>query len=100
MKGYARENRRRTLLAAALAGCLLAGGTAHADESGADKRPIRLIVGFSAGGYTDVIARILAEQLGHSLNRSVIVENRAGANGAIGATAVARSAKDLLLIHI
>ncbi|KDD10921.1 tripartite tricarboxylate transporter substrate binding protein [Bordetella bronchiseptica] len=94
MKGYARENRRRTLLAAALAGCLLAGGTAHADESGADKRPIRLIVGFSAGGYTDVIARILAEQLGQSLNRSVIVENRAGANGAIGATTVARSAKD------
>jgi tripartite-type tricarboxylate transporter receptor subunit TctC len=57
-------------------------------------RPIRLIVPFSAGGATDVTARVIAEQLSASLGQPVIVENRGGAGGNIGADVVAKSEPD------
>lgn len=57
-------------------------------------RPIRLVLPFAAGGGTDVVARILAQQLSKQMGVAVIVENRAGANGNIGAEAVARAAPD------
>ncbi|GGJ36167.1 Bug family tripartite tricarboxylate transporter substrate binding protein [Neoroseomonas lacus] len=57
-------------------------------------RPIRLIVPFSAGGATDVTARVIAEQLGGSLGQPVVVENRGGAGGNIGADAVAKADPD------
>ena len=56
--------------------------------------PVRIIVPYPAGGTTDIIARIAANQLTERLKQSFIVENRAGASGAIGAQAVARSAPD------
>lgn len=57
-------------------------------------RPIRLVVGFSPGSGIDIVARILAQKISKSLPQSVIVENKPGAGGNIGADAVAKSAPD------
>jgi tripartite-type tricarboxylate transporter receptor subunit TctC len=57
-------------------------------------RPIRLVVGFAAGGTTDFMARLLADRLREPLGQTVIVENKTGANGAIGAKYVAKSEPD------
>ena len=63
---------------------------------------VRLMVGFPAGGGTDAIARVLAEQLGPAMGATVIVENKAGAGGQIAAQALKTAAKDgsvLFLSH-
>jgi tripartite-type tricarboxylate transporter receptor subunit TctC len=57
-------------------------------------KPIKMLVGFSAGGGTDLIARIVAQKMSEGLGQSVLVENRPGASGMIAAEAVARSAPD------
>jgi tripartite-type tricarboxylate transporter receptor subunit TctC len=57
-------------------------------------KPVRMMVGFSPGGGTDVTARLVAQKLSAQLGQSVIVENRAGASGAIAAEFVARSPAD------
>ena len=57
-------------------------------------RPIRLIVPYAAGGPTDVLGRLIASQLGRDLKQTVVVENKPGAQGAIGAEAAARSEPD------
>ncbi|WP_338666025.1 tripartite tricarboxylate transporter substrate binding protein [Pararoseomonas sp. SCSIO 73927] len=57
-------------------------------------RSLQMIVGFPAGGSTDIFARLVAEPLGQRLGRPVVVENRAGAGGGIGAAATARAAPD------
>src|SRR5262249_20210701 len=57
-------------------------------------KPIKMVVGFSAGGGTDVIARIVAQKITDGLGQSVLVENRPGASGMIAAEAVAKSAPD------
>src|ERR1700740_2133883 len=57
-------------------------------------RPIKLVVGFAAGGTTDSRARRLAHKLRAPLGQPVVVENRTGANGALGAEFVAKSAAD------
>ena len=58
------------------------------------ERPLKMLVGFSAGGGTDVAARIVALGLGDGLGQAVVVENRPGASGLIAAEAVARAAPD------
>jgi tripartite-type tricarboxylate transporter receptor subunit TctC len=81
------------------AGLLAAGGVALAQPSGT---PIRLLVGFPAGGGTDVIARTLAEKLKDELGTSVVVDNRAGAGGQIAAQALKAAPADghtLFLSH-
>jgi tripartite-type tricarboxylate transporter receptor subunit TctC len=55
------------------------------------ERPVRIVVPYSAGGATDVAARVLAEALTAALPQPVVVENRSGAAGMVGAEAVARS---------
>ena len=70
---------------------------AHAQSSAATpwpQRQIKIIVPFAPGGNTDAIARITAERLSHVLEQTVIVENKAGANGAIAADFVSKSPAD------
>jgi tripartite-type tricarboxylate transporter receptor subunit TctC len=78
------------ILAAALVGA--AAGTAPAQEY--PVKPIRLIVPFPPGGGNDTIARLLGNQIAPALGQQVLVDNRPGAGGAIGAEAVAKSAPD------
>jgi len=64
-------------------------------------RPIRMIVPWVAGGGTDIVARVIAAKLGEDLGQQVVVDNRAGANGIVGAELAARSAPDgyTLVLH-
>lgn len=82
--------------ALALAGTLATG--AAAAQGWSPERPLRLLVGFPAGGVTDVIARVTAEGMAQRLGQPVIVDNRAGAAGNIAAQAVARAAPDGLTL--
>lgn len=68
------------------------GAVAYAQDY--PSRPIHLVLGFAAGGTTDFMARLLADKLGEQLGQPVVVENRTGANGALGAEYVARSEPD------
>jgi tripartite-type tricarboxylate transporter receptor subunit TctC len=63
-------------------------------EASYPARPLRLIVPFAAGGTTDTVARLLARELTKSLAQSIVVENRAGAGGLIGAEAVLKLPAD------
>lgn len=79
-----------------LASALLASGMSlhtHAQNNYPTKA-VRLIVGQAPGGATDVIARLVSPKLGEQLGQTVVVENRTGAAGSIGATFVAKSAPD------
>jgi tripartite-type tricarboxylate transporter receptor subunit TctC len=83
----------RRSIALALALALMLVGQAYAQTAWPAK-PIRLIVGFAAGGSTDVTARIIAQALSDRLGQPVVVENRGGAGGNIGADAVAKAEPD------
>ena len=79
----------KTILLACTLAC---SGTAFADTY--PSKPITLIVPFAPGGTTDIVARVVADKLGRELGQTVVVENKAGAGGALGANAVARAAPD------
>ena len=81
---------RRTLLAAP---ALLPAALARAQPAWPD-RPVRIIVAFTAGGTTDIIARLVGAQLSQIWNQPVVVENRPGAGGNIGTEFVVRAAPD------
>jgi tripartite-type tricarboxylate transporter receptor subunit TctC len=81
----------RRSVAFALFACI-AAGPAHAQTY--PNRPIKLIAPFPAGGLADVLARAVGEEMGKSLGQPIIVENRGGAGGNIGADAVAKSDPD------
>jgi tripartite-type tricarboxylate transporter receptor subunit TctC len=80
---------------------LLAAASSAASAQTWPARPIRAIIPFGAGSATDIIPRIVFEQLSIQLGQSIIVENRPGAGGTIGATAVAKADPDgyVLLVN-
>ena len=82
---------KRGRLAMLLAAYLLAGS---AWAQAYPNKPIRLVVPFPAGGPTDIVARPLAQLLGDELKQQVIIDNKGGAGGSIGADAVAKSSPD------
>jgi tripartite-type tricarboxylate transporter receptor subunit TctC len=71
-----------------------APGAAHAQNADYPNRPVKMLVGFAAGGSTDVAARIMAQKMSEILGQSVVVENRTGASGLIAAEDVAKSPPD------
>ncbi|PWS36090.1 hypothetical protein DFH01_12850 [Falsiroseomonas bella] len=83
--------RRAALLAPVVAGILPAPASA---QGAFPSRQVQIVVPFPPGGATDLMARLLTEPMARDLGQPVIVENRAGATGAIGATAVARATPD------
>ncbi|HLM15711.1 MAG TPA: tripartite tricarboxylate transporter substrate binding protein [Reyranella sp.] len=86
--------RRRNALAGIAVLPLAAPVPVRAQAVDFPDRPLRLVVGFPPGGPNDLLARIVAPGIGERLKRSVVVENRAGANGEIAAASVAKSAPD------
>lgn len=92
--------RRRLLAAAALAALPFAAPPAFAQAW--PSQPIRIIVGFAPGGFTDVLGRLIGQKLSDRLGQPVVVENKPGAAGTIGADMVAKAKPDgytLLLAH-
>ncbi len=89
------NNKRRELLAgtAAVAASTLLPASALA-QAGYPNKPIKLIIPFAPGGSTDIVGRLLSAKLGPILGQPIVVENRAGGGGTVGAEAIARSAPD------
>jgi tripartite-type tricarboxylate transporter receptor subunit TctC len=85
----------RTSFVVMAAALLMAG--AAVGESRAETypdRPIRVVVPFPAGGVADAVARIVAQKLSDNLGQNLVIENRTGASGTLGAAAVAKSPPD------
>ncbi len=80
----------KTLLGAALLATLPVAAWAQAYPS----KPVRLVVPFAPGGTTDIVARIVSEKMAASLGQSVVVENKAGGGGSVGAAELAKAAAD------
>ena len=86
---------KRAIIASALAaGVMLAASAPSASAQDWPSKPVRILIGFGAGGGTDVATRILADGLSESLGQQFVVENRPGAGGTIAGGMVAKAPKD------
>jgi tripartite-type tricarboxylate transporter receptor subunit TctC len=86
-------SRHRRLLGAAVAAVALAATSVHAADN-YPSRPVRMIVSFSAGGPTDIVARVMGAKMGEILGQTFLVENRTGVGGNLGAEMVAKADPD------
>jgi tripartite-type tricarboxylate transporter receptor subunit TctC len=86
--------KRRFLLTTFLAVMALAPLASQAQDAWPAKQPIKIIVPFAAGGTSDVLARVLAERLSAALKQTVVIDNKGGAGGVIGADAAAKAPPD------
>lgn len=77
-----------------LAASLLVAGQVFAQSGAYPEKPVKIVVGFAPGGTNDILARIVATKLGDRLKQSVVVENKPGANSAVGNDLVAKSKPD------
>ncbi|MBI3435786.1 MAG: tripartite tricarboxylate transporter substrate binding protein [Proteobacteria bacterium] len=90
-------SRRTTLAAIILAGAAATGAmwpAATAQAQDWPTKPVRIVIGFGAGGGTDIVTRIIAQPLSEALAQPFVVDNKPGAGGTIGADLVAKAAKD------
>jgi tripartite-type tricarboxylate transporter receptor subunit TctC len=85
---------KRTRLVVILGAALLAGAPMAVLAQAYPTKPVRLIVPFAPGGTTDIIARVVSQPLGAALGQQVIVENKGGGGGAIGALEMIKSPND------
>lgn len=85
---------KRSFLAGAAS--IVAGGSIGraSAQTGFPSKPMKIVVGYAAGGGVDIVARLVAEQMGNTFRQTVIVENRSGASAMIGANAVAKAEPD------
>lgn len=93
---------RRSLLAAATLAVALPFAASSAQAQAWPDKPIRIVVGFAPGGFTDVLGRLIGQKLSERLGQPVVVENKPGAAGTLGADQVAKAKPDgytLLLAH-
>jgi tripartite-type tricarboxylate transporter receptor subunit TctC len=85
---------KRIIIIAAIAAGIITAAAMPATAEWPNDRPIRILVGFGAGGGTDIASRIIAQPLSELLKQSVVVENKTGAGGTLAAEYVARADKD------
>lgn len=85
---------RRTIVTAVLATTASLGVAGAAWAQAYPSKPVRLIVPFAPGGTTDIIARVLSDKIGTALGQTMIVENKAGGGGSVGATEIVRATPD------
>src|SRR5271170_8451920 len=93
------RNREETLrkifgVLAALSAVLAVAGAPHARAQDFPTRPVRIVIAFPPGGPTDFVGRVIADKMKDVLGQPVIIENKPGANGTLGAEAVVKADPD------
>jgi len=84
----------KRLFGAVAAFSILLASTGHSLAQGWPNRPIRMVVPYTPGGYTDLMARLVGQKISEALGQPIVFENKPGANAIIGTDVVAKAAPD------